>query len=223
VSLVDRNAPAAQLDGVGRVVVVAPHPDDEVLGSGLLLTRAAELGLEVRVLAVTDGEAAYPGDDPRQLANTRSSEQLAAIAELGVPAASLRRIGVPDGAIGDHLARVTAAIRREVGSDTLLVAPTIHDWHPDHVACGIAAARAATWSRGPLWSSLFWAHHHPARLTASRPRMIRFDGKPHHVAARAQAIRCHQSQFRRADQPILTAQSIRHLDSPVEMYVEERR
>jgi len=41
--------------GVCRLVVVAPHPDDEVLACGGLLCAAAGIGLEVQVVAVTDG------------------------------------------------------------------------------------------------------------------------------------------------------------------------
>ena len=41
-------------------VVVAPHPDDETLLSGGLIAHQARAGVPVIVLAVTDGEAAYP-------------------------------------------------------------------------------------------------------------------------------------------------------------------
>ena len=39
-----------------RVLVFAPHPDDEALGCGGLIQQAVELGAEVRVIFQTDGD-----------------------------------------------------------------------------------------------------------------------------------------------------------------------
>ena len=44
----------------GRVVVVAPHPDDEVLGAGGALASLAARGTRVLLVAVTEGEASTP-------------------------------------------------------------------------------------------------------------------------------------------------------------------
>ena len=43
-----------------RLVVVSPHPDDEVLACGGLMALAHQSGLRVMVVSVTDGEACYP-------------------------------------------------------------------------------------------------------------------------------------------------------------------
>jgi len=59
-------------------VVIAPHPDDEVLGVGGLLTLLARTGTAVHIVAVTDGEASHPGSPtltPRALAARRISER----------------------------------------------------------------------------------------------------------------------------------------------------
>ena len=45
------------LDGGGPVLVLAPHPDDEVLGVGGTMARLAEAGAEVHVAIVTTGRA----------------------------------------------------------------------------------------------------------------------------------------------------------------------
>lgn len=49
--------------GVRRALVVAPHPDDEVLGPGGTLAVLAAGGTAVAVLALTDGEASHPASD----------------------------------------------------------------------------------------------------------------------------------------------------------------
>ena len=68
---------ATLLAGHERVVVVAPHPDDEILGCGGLLGHAAGQGMQVRVVAVTDGEACYPHErwwTPERLRSARRAE-----------------------------------------------------------------------------------------------------------------------------------------------------
>src|ERR1700737_5207409 len=44
----------------GPLLVVAPHPDDEVMGAGGLIHTWAGMGRSVTVLSVTDGEAELP-------------------------------------------------------------------------------------------------------------------------------------------------------------------
>ena len=61
-------------------VVVAPHPDDEVLGVGGLLSLLARAGTAIHVVAVTDGEASHPKSPtltPQELAARRISESRA--------------------------------------------------------------------------------------------------------------------------------------------------
>ncbi|MST31813.1 hypothetical protein GHK86_03595, partial [Acidimicrobiaceae bacterium USS-CC1] len=51
-----RELAALDLPEVARVLVVAPHPDDEVLGAGGLLQVLRGRGVAIEVCAVTDGE-----------------------------------------------------------------------------------------------------------------------------------------------------------------------
>ncbi len=208
---------------VDRIVVVAPHPDDEVLACGLLLATAVDRGIAVRVVAVTDGEAAYPGHDPIGLARLRRREQLAALAELGVGSDSVHRMGLPDGRVADHVQTLAEAIGGHCSRGTLLVAPSEHDWHPDHEACGRAVRLLPGASYTASWSSLFWAHHHPERLVSSGPRLLRLEGTEGQRTARQRAIACHRSQFCHPTGrgvPILSQDRIAHLARPFETYVE---
>ncbi|HWM14653.1 MAG TPA: PIG-L deacetylase family protein [Gaiellaceae bacterium] len=67
-----------------RVLVVAAHPDDEVLGmGGTIALHAAIRGDEVRILCVTDGSSTqYPGDEARR--SQKNDEALRAATALGV-------------------------------------------------------------------------------------------------------------------------------------------
>ncbi|PPJ76529.1 PIG-L domain-containing protein, partial [Staphylococcus haemolyticus] len=45
------------LDSVQRALVIAPHPDDEVLGCGGTIARLVSMGCHVEILVVTRGMA----------------------------------------------------------------------------------------------------------------------------------------------------------------------
>jgi LmbE family N-acetylglucosaminyl deacetylase len=66
-----------------RVLVVAAHPDDEVLGMGATIANFAQRGAEITVLWVTDGSSTqYPGDVAIQERKLR--EAVMAAKSLGV-------------------------------------------------------------------------------------------------------------------------------------------
>jgi N-acetylglucosamine malate deacetylase 1 len=67
-----------------RVLVLAAHPDDEVLGmGGTIALHAGVTGDDVRIVCVTDGSSAqYPGDAARR--EQKNQEARRAAAELGV-------------------------------------------------------------------------------------------------------------------------------------------
>jgi len=106
-------APAAaagqiQLGDSDRILVLAPHPDDEVLGTGGVLREAVERGIPVRVVFLTNGDSnewsflAYrkrPVVLPRAvlaMGSIRQREAVVATEALGVPAADLSFLGYPD-------------------------------------------------------------------------------------------------------------------------------
>jgi len=66
-----------------RVLVIAAHPDDEVLGMGGTIAVHTDRGDAVRVLVVTDGSSTqYPGD--AEIRSRKEAEARRAAAELGV-------------------------------------------------------------------------------------------------------------------------------------------
>jgi hypothetical protein len=115
--------PELDLDECPGLVVVAPHPDDETLGLGATMAQLAARGVDVTVVSVTDGGAAYPGLSPAdqtRLEVTRRNELRLATRLLGVPEPI--SLGLPDGqlcAYEDELtAVVTEILRRAPGAVT---------------------------------------------------------------------------------------------------------
>ncbi len=103
-----QEVPALSLEGVQRVMVVAPHPDDETLCCGGLIQVAQSQGIEVRVVIVTngDGQPLAPlaferrlglrSEDYVSLGERRQAETLAALRQLGVGELSVTFLGYPD-------------------------------------------------------------------------------------------------------------------------------
>jgi len=94
-----------------RLLVVAPHPDDETLGVGGLIQRVHATGGIVKVVYLTDGEG-YPegvqvedhvespsASDYRGYGRRRRHEALAALHTLGLDAASATFLRFPDGGL----------------------------------------------------------------------------------------------------------------------------
>lgn len=91
-----------------RVLVLAPHPDDEVLGCAGVIQTAKARGLPVRVAFLTYGDnnqwsfwvyrhrpVIFPAAT-RNMGLIRHDEAVAAAQELGLPATELRFLGYPD-------------------------------------------------------------------------------------------------------------------------------
>jgi LmbE family N-acetylglucosaminyl deacetylase len=130
----------------GRVVVVAPHPDDEVFGAGGVMRDLRRSGWAVVLVAVTDGEGAFGRRGAREraaLARRRRAEQALALACLGLAEVEVHRLGLPDGDLNDHEAAIATALRGLAAGADWMLTTWRHDDHPDHAATGAAAAGVA--------------------------------------------------------------------------------
>ncbi|CAN5212734.1 hypothetical protein BH23ACT9_BH23ACT9_11600 [soil metagenome] len=206
-------------------VVVAPHPDDEVLMAGGLISRQRARGVAVTVLAVTDGDAAYPGAvDGRVLGAIRAREQAAALAALGVPGGDIVRLGIPDGAVAEHEDRLAEAIAALAARHEILVAPWEGDHHADHEACGRAARRGARAVGVPLVQGLFWTWHHRSPEALEDLDLLSLELDPDERATRDAAMACHASQVADAvvQIPLLDADDLAPLGWSAEHFVDRR-
>ncbi|MFJ5049957.1 PIG-L deacetylase family protein [Streptomyces sp. NPDC088719] len=172
--------PETPLGPFGRVVVVAAHPDDEVLGFGGAIALLSASGTEVTVVAVTDGEGSHPGSDVMtagDLAELRTAETRAALAELGATDATVVRLKVPDTRVEAYEDEVAARIAGLAAGADLVVAPWTGDVHGDHEAAGRAAVRAAASVGVACWLYPVWMWHWAApddpRVPWRRAALIR--------------------------------------------------
>jgi LmbE family N-acetylglucosaminyl deacetylase len=212
---------------IDLLVVVAPHPDDEVLGAGGLLQILAGAKVRIEIYAVTDGEASHRGVPDEQLRRIRTAESFAALHRLDLPPGASRvRLGYPDGQVADHEVDLTDRLRSRLGPDSLCVAPWRLDGHPDHEACGRAAAAAARACGARLFEYPVWAWHwaDPAGtdLPWSSARRLELDRRQ--TARKRWATTAFRSQIRTlgspaGDSPVLPDPILRRFWRPFEVYI----
>ena len=180
----------------GRVVVLAPHPDDEVLGVGGTLQLLAAAGWSVCVVAITDGEASHPGSPAARatLARIRAEERANALACLSLSEAEVVRLQVGDGLV-TRASDLDERLAPHLRDASLCLSPWEHDGHPDHDATGLAARRACRTLGVPLLRYPVWAWHwaSPEHLPWTSARKVPLP--PEVQRAKRKAIAAYRSQI----------------------------
>lgn len=210
-----------------RACIIAPHPDDEVLGCGGLLQMLAEFHREITLIAVTDGTASHPGSriwSSERLARVRPDETAEALRTLDLPGIRVIRAGVLDGEVSRHQRYLTALIESHVQLGDVIFCTWRLDGHPDHEASGAAAAAAALNSGARLIELPIWMWHWalPGDLRVPWHRIYRLALEKNVLERKRAAVNCYHSQLSVDDstgcKPILPANVLERLLHPQEFY-----
>jgi LmbE family N-acetylglucosaminyl deacetylase/glycosyltransferase involved in cell wall biosynthesis len=132
-----------------KVLVVAPHADDDVLGCGGLLARLAARDAEIRVLFLTDSSGGSEVTEGREeYAERRRHEARAGLEQLGIH--DVEFLDLPDGELDQYINLAAGAIERELldGRPDLLLAVSPLEVTSDHQAAFEALHRTLTPLRG---------------------------------------------------------------------------
>lgn len=193
-----------------RVLVFAPHPDDEALGCGGLIQQAVGAGAQARVIFQTNGdnnpwpqryvERRWTIDESCRVrwGARRQLEALRSVETLGLPATAAVFLNLPDQGLTnlwqekDARALALHVAELETFRPTLLVVPAHEDNHPDHVG-SFALIQEAVKRAGmalPQWAYLIhrrWFHPEAAGLTLELTAAEK--------ACKLAAIQCHETQL----------------------------
>ncbi len=219
--------------GTGRVLILAPHPDDESLGCGGLIAALCAAGRPPWVVILTDGSGSHPNSrsvPPLKMRAVRAQEARDAAALLGLPADFLVFLALPDGAAphtGAQFDEVVAQLCAMVRAGDTICTTWEHEPHCDHLAAW-RIARAAARMRGarlvayPVWGWMLPAHAELPGEEAARPGR-RLDVRAWLPQKRA-ASEAHRSQFGQvvtddADGFVLPDALLDVLLSPDEVYL----
>ena len=209
----------------GRLLVLAPHMDDETLGCGgtMYLHRRKR---DVYCLFATDGAGSpapllpWQGRPDPTLARRRRDEAVAATGALGLPAGNLHFLDLPDGGLASRRRELVAALAATVArlEPEFVFAPFRYDVHPDHVALNRAIRAVLRGMPDPPTLLEYFVYHRLRFIPggdvrrALRPgRLLRMDTLPA-AAVKRVALECYISQttigYAWQDRPILTGHSL---------------
>lgn len=181
-----------------KILVILPHPDDEVFPMSGTLAKLISEGGHVTYVCLTLGEMGRNLGNPAfanrvTLPQVRRRELEASCGIIGIQ--DLRLLGYHDKTIEfephDALDERLLAIIKEVGPDVVFTYYPGHGVHPDHDACGAAAVRAV----GKLEAT-----GRPDVLCCAFPNQelgkpdVVVDVKPY-IEQKLGTIRAHKSQF----------------------------
>lgn len=210
-----------------KLVLLVPHPDDEIFGCAGLLQEWAQEASETVIVYVTSGEASHGyqnADEQAQLAQIRrleSKEALTAL-QIGTPVRILE-LNLPDSKVKSFAVQLEEQLRLELDSNTIVIAPYYDDGHTDHNAVGECAQKLAT-KIGfelhfyPIWL-WFWTAPKPGRSTDTFHKLPMSQAQ---LSRKAEAIRCFESQIvpRTDREAIIPEEFLRHYRSlPFEVLV----
>lgn len=211
-----------------RAVIIAPHPDDEVLGCGGLLQLLAAAGRPLQLISVTDGSASHPGSERwpvERLSVIRPQESAEALRRLGLPMHRLKwlRGGFTDTQVAAQEQQLRAFIESHLRPNDVVFTTWREDGHCDHEAVGRASAEAArqvgaTCHELPVWT-WHWATPEDTFVPWQRARKIILT--PAQVARKRHAVHAFASQLEGDAQaglaPVLAPYVIDRLLQPFEV------
>lgn len=123
-----------QLPKADRILVLSPHPDDDVFGCGGTLKRFVDQGTKITSVYLCDGSRGNKtGEYDSKLIDIRKKEARKAGKIIGISQTIF--LGFPDGCLAAD-SRSTKAVEEIIKEikPTIIFLPSFVDNHPDHLA-----------------------------------------------------------------------------------------
>ncbi|UVS82499.1 PIG-L deacetylase family protein [Actinokineospora sp. UTMC 2448] len=196
------------------VVVLSPHPDDDVIACGGTIAARTAAGADVVVVVVTDGAQSHAAvlgihDDPTpaELTGIRRDEARSAAAVLGVT--DVRFLGHGDTRLSETLPALRAqllALFAELRPAEVFLPHEVHELHGDHRLTGEIAVgclkelgqtpklrKYVVWDERTEAEFAFTSRQPTERRAPDGERLVEFDITEHRAAKRA-ALAEHRTQ-----------------------------
>ncbi|MCY2990275.1 MAG: PIG-L family deacetylase [Planctomycetota bacterium] len=158
--------------GAQQVLVIAPHPDDEALGCAGTLLAHRRAKDDIWVVHVTDGRRSRARRlDAAEMARQRKTEAENAAHLLGIQRFAWLGLPERDWSTEDLRSRLVTLL--DVFSPSIIYAPSLVDFHPEHIRVAQAIALALLEHRqSPEFPPVIRAYPMQVPLTACLTNVI---------------------------------------------------
>lgn len=169
-----------------NILIVAPHPDDEIIGCGGLIARLVKENKAPHVVIMTGGEGSHQG-----CCNTSSNEIIVARRQLtrnaaaivGLPIENIHELNYPDGGVSIDNAETNKlkALIDKLHPDTILIPHWGEGWS-DHIQTAEIVKQIASNSTN-IWMYCVWVWYYNVwrGLDWNNAAQLRMTSAEHHL------------------------------------------
>lgn len=151
------------------ILVLAPHPDDEIIGVGGIIIKTLKNNGRVYIVYLSDGEKSGASSNMEEIKKQRISMTKTILKQLNIKSENITRLHLPDSefkTIGEnklnevvsHITNLVEVIK----PDALFATAKSDYWPHDHVVCSEIARMALSKSnfKSELWFYWVWTWYH---------------------------------------------------------------
>jgi len=215
-----------------KILILAPHPDDELISSFSIIEQAKKCGGLVKVIFITSGECNYLGSvrvtkslrfNKKDYASIRENEAKLVMNKLGINDFEFWRI--PDLSVSKNkntlFKRLTKTI--EGFSPHILISPSLFDLHKDHNSTAIVVSYIADKFKD---LKIYYYIVHGDKIIESLVWNNKIKLSKELKDRKRELFKCYKSQFaynksfffKRLDsEQFLSHNYLQELDSPIEL------
>ena len=155
------------LSGYDKVLIISPHPDDEVFGCGGLMHSLVQTGKKVEVIIMSKGEAVHRDccpDEENNIIKARAELTDASNGVLGISPNQIHRLDFPDGSFfsvkeDDDMVRALNDLICEIAPTEVFI-PHPYENSPDHVAATRFSEQVLQDYVGEIYYYCVWTWYH---------------------------------------------------------------
>lgn len=171
-----------------KVLVLSPHPDDDVMGCGGLLKMLSDAGSKIKTIYFSDGSRGNRSAKYSEALISEREEEARSAGKI-IGAGEEKFLRLPHTKLVANL-ELAAQIRREIEFDKpdLLLSPSLEDLHPDHhaVAEALSISLKNYEDHLNIWLYEIWG-------TGRFNRLVLIDDQ---IEAKIEALKCHKTQIK---------------------------